>query len=150
MSIELELLGAVYSLLNGDSTLKNSTGINPLTGAARALTIHNQVVQNQAVPYVRITLTDSVPIDSEPFGYGYVPTAKSIFLLVDAFSDWEPECFAISARLQTLLGHYEITTATYHGSTWIQSVTYFTDNTSDTEHIYRRASLRVRCNLETS
>ena len=148
MSMENELLAAVYSLLNGDSTLKNSSGINPLTGAARALTIHNQVTQNQAVPYVRITLTDLVPMDDEPFNYGYVPTAKSIFLLVDAFSDYEPEVFNISARLQALLGHYEITTTTYHGSTWLQSVDYFTDNTSDVDRVYRRASLRVRCNLE--
>lgn len=146
--MEQELLAAVFALLNGDTILKTQSGINPANGSARNVAVFNQAPDNTPVPYVRIALTDTLLLDAEPMDYQTQPQAKTISLLVTAFSDYEPEVFGISARLQTLLRHQEITTANYHGSTWLTSVDYYTDNITDPDHLYRVAAVRVRANLE--
>jgi hypothetical protein len=143
---EQELTGYIYNLLSTDSTLTASTGIDPATFTARAVTVFNEVKQDQPMPYVRLTLSDTVLMDSEPYEDGYVPTAKTISLTVTAFAPEEYECLAISGRLQTLLQHREITTASYHGSSWLTAVDMREDR-SNPDNVYRMAVLRVRVNL---
>ena len=146
-SVDKEVLGAIFTILNADTALKTATGINPSTGASRPVAVHNQIAQNQPVPYVRITLTDSVLLDDEAFDYTQ-PTCESVFVLVNVFSTYQPETFNISSRLKFLLKHREITTAHYHGSTWLVSTDYFQDNQTQPDSVYQVAALRVRVNLE--
>ena len=142
-SVEKELLAAIWSTLNGDTELKTSTGINPGTGAARAVAIYNQPVENAPVPYVRFTIDSTRNVEGEPFEYSYTPSAKAVGFMLDVFSDYEPEVLAISTRLQALLQHKEITTTHFHGSTWLTNVVYFVDNLSNPDRLYRRANLRL-------
>jgi hypothetical protein len=148
VSPKKEALAAVFSILNADTELKTGTATSPTTGAARTLVIYNQPVPTAAVPYVRISLTDSRNIVDETYDLTTQPTAKNINLLVDVFDEYEPSCYAISDRLEALLQHAAINTTHFNGSSWLTGTTYFTENETDPDRVYRRASLRVRINLQ--
>jgi hypothetical protein len=90
-----------------------------------------------------------VNIDDEPMEYSFVPTAQRLGLLIDVFSDYEPESYAIAAQVKAALQHTEVTTTNYHGSTWLKSIDYFVDNTSNPDRVIRRASIRILTNLES-
>jgi len=148
VSPETELLAWVSGVLNGDTELKTQTGLNPASGAARAVAIYNRVAPDAAVPYVRFHLTDSLPIDDEPFDVDSAPEAHQIGVMVNVFSDYEPEVLKIAARCRDLLKHSAITTANFNGSSWLGPIDYFTDNLSEPDRVFRRASMRVGCRLQ--
>lgn len=134
-----------YSLLSNDTPLLTS-GIDPHTGNARAVAILNQVSQNQRFPYVRVTLSDEIPLSEETHGEPQAGEVHhdTLFLAIDVFSDHEPEVWSITARLKDLLRHAKLSGSGFVGYTWLDSVDYFTDNQSDPNKIIRRASMRVR------
>jgi len=146
-SVKIEFLAAVHSILSGDTELLTATGINSQKSSARAVAVYNQVQQNAPVPYVRITLTDSITLQDEPYDYGQ-PTVQMISLLVDTFSDYEKECFAITDRLEFLLNNKPITTTHFTGSTWHKGTTFLTENYANPDRVLRHGSMRVRANLE--
>ncbi len=141
---ELEVLAFVVAALKA----ANITGINPSTGNSRTVAIFNQVKQDAFVPYLRCTLTDTLNLDTEPYSYSFVPTAKTIHVMVDSFSDYEPESFSLAAQIQAALQHQEITTTNYHGSTWLTASDYFVDNITNPDRIVRRASIRIEARVE--
>jgi hypothetical protein len=143
---ELELLAYIYSTV----TAANIMGIDQATQNPIAIGVYNDVVQDPALPYVRIGYTDTLNIADEPFDYTTQPTAKSMHFMLDVFSDYTPSTLSIGSQLQTLLQHVEITTANFHGSTWLKSCDYFTDNTTNPARVLRRASLRIECRVEPS
>jgi hypothetical protein len=145
-SPENELLTWLYNRLSTDSELTTQSGINPETGAARAVAIYNTVVPNALKPYVRLDFTDTLPLDDEPHNADYVPSALTVFVQVQIFSTHDPELLNIASRVRALVGHAEVTTANYHGSTWIESSVMFNDDTTKTP-IVRRNSLRLRVRL---
>lgn len=147
-SMEVELLTAVYSLLSVNADLLAS-GINPVSGSGRTVAVFNQVAQNAPVPYVRITLTDTVPLQDEPYSY-VAPTARTLSMLVDVFSDYEKEVFNIASCLESVLENHQFTTTHYNGSVWPTGTTFFTDNTTNPDRVLRRASMRLRANLQVT
>jgi hypothetical protein len=146
-AIELELMQWAWGVMNGDTTLKNS-GIHPDTGAARSVAIYREPRPDAPLPYVRFNVTDTMPLDEEPFGYTFVPTAETLFLMLSVFSPTETECYSITGRLKELFKHRQVVTTTYTGSTWLQSVDYFIEPTSNPDRSIRRSGIRIRVNLE--
>ena len=120
LSHEKEFHAWLGTRLNGDTELKTS-GINPANGASRAVAIYSQPVPNAAMPYVRYRITDAAPIEAETFGYSFQPVTKRIRFTVDVFSTYEPELLQIQSRVTDLLKHAEVTTTSFHGSTWMES-----------------------------
>ena len=147
MSAENEIVAEIYSVLTGDDTLMNDSGIDPETGLAREIQVYGQPTESAQLPYVRITLTDALPLDEEGFQIT-TPVAGIIGLLVNVFSDWEPEVRSIAARLRYLLGEHAVSTTGFKGWTRLESTDYYDDNLSDPDHVIRSAALRVRCILE--
>lgn len=149
-SPENELLAAIYSALSGDATLLAS-GIDPATGTARSLTgVYNKPAEDAVTPYVRITLTDSIPLNTEAYGFTDQPTERTISLLVNAISEYEPETLSIANRLQELLRNRQVATANFSGGTWVTDCAFYIDNQSFPNRLYNIAALRVRCNMEPS
>lgn len=144
-----ELIAAIYSLLSGDATLLAS-GIVPSTGGTRAVAIVGEGAPGQSMPFVRVSLTDSnlAEPDAEPHDYTTQPTTERVMLLVNVFSDNEPEVRKVATRLKELLRHAQVTTTNYQGFTWWDSGTFYTDNVSNPDQIVRVCSIRVRCILE--
>lgn len=147
-SAEKEMLVWLYSTLNGDTELKTTTGINPTNGAARAVSVYNQPPQDAPLPFVRFSLSDTLPVAEPTFDLTTQPVQKSVFLTIGCFSDYEPEVLAISARVQALTQHAAIVTQHFQGWSWLQSVDYLEDNQSDPDRIIQHASIRVRCIVE--
>jgi hypothetical protein len=146
-SPEKELLGAVFTILN-ETELKTQTGINPATGAARAVGVYNMPPQDAAMPFVRFSISDTIPLSSESYDIESQPTAKTIFVTVDCFSEYEPELLTMSARVQALLQHAAIVTLHFTGSSWFTAADYLVENETDPDRVIRHAALRMRCNLE--
>jgi hypothetical protein len=148
--LDNELIGAINSALTGDTTLLAS-GINPASGASRAVAIYGQPEPEAAFPYVRMQLSDTLPLEgeqAEPHGFVNPPYAEELYLMLSVFSEYEPETRKIAARLKYLLNGYQIVTANYQGWTWINSCVYFAENVVDPDRVVRRANVRVRCILE--
>jgi len=143
MIAELEILGWVVSALKA----ANITGLNPNTGNSRTVAVYNEVKQNAFVPYVRVSFTDTLNIETEPMDYAFVPTAKAINLIVNVFSDYSPEALNIASQIQTVLQHTEVTTTNYHGNTWFKSCDFYDDN-SNPDRLLRCAALRIECRIE--
>ena len=141
---ELEILGSLFTTISTAGV----TGTDPATGSSRAVTFYNMPVPDAAYPYVRITITDTTNIETEPMNFGFVPTVKSIMVMVDSFSDYEPESFSIGSQLQTLVQHLQLNTTNFNGNTWLKSVTYFDDNMTTPDRVERRATLRVECRVQ--
>ena len=141
---ETEILAWVVTTLKAASI----TGINPNTGNSRTVAVYNQVKQDAFVPYIRVSFTDTLNLEDEPFGYTFVPTAKTINLLVNVFSDYEPEVLTIASQIQTALQHAEITTINYHGSTWFKSCDFYVDNTASPDRLLRCAGIRIETRVE--
>lgn len=144
--MELQTLGAVNTLLQADTELTTQGGINPATGAPRAVKIYNQPVPNAKVPYVRLSLTDLLPLTPETHNVGTLDS-YSIFILVDVFSEYEPEVWKIVGLIKGLIGDAELTTADYHGFIRFENGQFFVDNITVPDFVFRRASLRFRCNM---
>lgn len=144
-----EVVAVVYGVLNGDTTLLNS-GINPATGAARSVRVVGQGRQGDDLPLVRVTL-DSAGLlepDAIPHDDTTQPTAERVMLLVNVFSDFEPETRKIVDRAKTLLRHYPFETGAIKGYTWLDSATFYTDDTTFPDRVVRSAALRIRCTVE--
>lgn len=146
-----ELIANVYSALSGDATLLAS-GINPASGASRTVTVVGQGKQSDVLPLVRITLTDSALLepDAIPHDFSTQPEAERVMLLVNVFSDYEPECRAVAHRVHELLRHRQITTTNFTGFTWADSSTFYADGVSFPDRIVRVCALRVSCRMEPS
>lgn len=147
-SAEKETLAWLYSTLNNDTELKTLTGINPATGTARAVAVYNHPPQDAPLPFVRYSVSDTLPVADATFDIATQPVQKSVFVTIGCFSEYEPEMLAISARVQALTQHAAITTTNFNGWSWLQSVDYLEDNQSDPDRIIQHASLRVRCIVE--
>jgi hypothetical protein len=113
---------------------------------ARTVTVTAEPDQDQAVPYARVTATDTGLIpDEEPHGYDYQPSTRVIRVVINVFSDWGTEARAIAAAIEALLGHKQIDTATFRGWTWMEEpARFYDDNTSDPNQVYRVAALVFR------
>jgi hypothetical protein len=144
-----EIVTDVYGALSEDATLLSS-GINPQTGASRSVRVVGQAAQADPLPFVRVTLTDSALLepDAVPHDYDTQPTAERVMLLVNVFSDFEPEVRKIAHRVQELLRHRQVVTAGYRGFTWLDSCVFYTDNQSDPDRVLRVSAIRVRATME--
>ena len=144
---ETELVQFVLSVINDAGV----TGISAVDGVTPvAIGVYSQPIENAALPYVRVGFTDTLNIGDEPMNYDYVPTAKTIHLMLDVFSDYNNviSTLSIGSQLQTLLQHTEVTTTHLHGNTWLKSVDYFTDNETNPDRALSRASLRIECRVQ--
>lgn len=144
-----ELVTDVFGVLSADATLLAS-GINPQTGAGRSVRVVGQGAQADALPIVRVTLTDSQLLEPEaiPHDYSTQPTAERVMLLVNVFSDFEPETRKIADRVKYLLRHKQVNVSGAVGFTWLDSATFYTDNVSFPDRVLRVCAIRVRCTLE--
>jgi hypothetical protein len=141
---ETESLAFVVSLLQRSSI----TGLDQATGQSVAVAVYNQVSQDAPVPYIRVGVTDTVNLEDEPFGTEFTPTAKTLHLMIDVFTEYEPSTLVIAAKVQALLQHITVTTDHFHGSTWLNSCDYFIENTGSPDRVLRRASIRIQIRLE--
>jgi hypothetical protein len=113
---------------------------------SRTVTVAEEPVQDQPVPYVRVTATDSGLIpDEEPHGYDFQPDSRVIRVVVNVFSDWGIEARAIAAAIESLLVHHQIDTDDMRGWTWMEEpARFYDDNTSDPNQVFRVAALVFR------
>jgi len=149
VSLENELVGAIYDLLSADTTLTAGSGINPDDESARAIPVYKHVLPNAPTPYVRISLTDGLALEEQPFDFSQA-TSRVVNLTVNVFSDWEPEVRNVAARVLALLQNYEITTDNFRGWSWWVATDFYDDNQSDPDRIIRAAALRLRCTMEAT
>lgn len=145
-SFELETLAGVLSLLNGDTELTTETGIDPQTGAARSVSIVNTVNPDQPVPYIRVFLSDSLPLQDEPFQYTVIQ-AQTVSLSINVFSDYELETIKVTERVRALTENTPLSTANFTGSMWNRGITIQTQDTTNPTKVYYVAFLRLRCNM---
>ena len=116
---------------------------------ARVVTVTAEPEQDQPIPYVRVTATDTAVLDGEPHGYGYQPDTRTIRVIVNVFSDWGTEARAIAAAIEAILVHRQLETDDFRGWTWMEEpARYYDDNTSDPNTVYRVAALVFRATVQ--
>lgn len=148
MSLENELIDSIYSVLSADSTLTASTGINPATAAARAVTVYKNVAPaNASLPFVRPDLIRSESIDDEPFDFSQ-PPAEKCEIWIKVCSDWPAECRNIAARLKTLYKNRSVTTTNFFGSSWHLDTAYGSENQTDPDRIIYMANVMIEFRME--
>lgn len=147
MSLENELVAAIYTLLSEDTVLTDDSGIHPETEAARAVAVYKQVQEKAPLPYVRITLTDGLALDEQPFDFSQA-AGRVLNLTVNVFSDWEPEVRNVAARMIVLLQNYQITTDGFRGWSWWEAIDFYTDDQTDPDRPVYAAAIRLRCTME--
>jgi hypothetical protein len=133
-----------------DSSVVNSgkvrvwTDPETLETQSRTVTITKEVEQTQAVPYVRVTITDSGLIDGEPHGYGDQPVGRIMRAIILVFSDWEEEARSIADAIEALLVHRQLVTSDFKGWSWMEEASRYYTDTGDSAAVYRIAALTFR------
>jgi hypothetical protein len=120
-----------------------------LETVSRTVAVVDEPVQDQPVPYARVTATDTTVFDEEPHGHGYQPDTRTIRVIINVFSDWGREARAIAAAIEALLVHHRIDTDDMRGWTWMEEQTrFYDDNTSDPNAVFRVAALVFRATVQ--
>ena len=120
-----------------------------LETVSRTVTVTDEPNQDQALPFVRVTATDSAVFDEETYGYTYQPDTRVIRVVINVFSDWGTEARAIAAAIEALLVHKQLETDDFRGWTWMEESTrFYDDNTSDPNQVFRVAALVFRATVQ--